>query len=228
MWSVVPKNVADDIVNNSQDDYGNKPSPSPYAQTSDEIDRNRIEESKEYLKREMQIRSKGFETIQNIDKENKKELVKAAADPWDGQYVNVNINPSDYTRDDNNITIPGNIPASVTRVIYDIINNNNEILDEAMVKETVTEPTYVTVQETPTGLTKILTNQNDVEDIYIDDEDIIQENYKSIFTSDLSPAPEPDNVTYETNFFGSCAVKPLQYHLHFHTFLVQLLLVIQQ
>ena len=86
-------------------------------------------------------------------------------------------------------------------MIYDIINNNNESLDEAMVKETVTEPTSVTVQETPTVLTEILTNQNDVENIYIDDEDIIQENYKPIFTSDLSPAPEPDNVTYETIFF---------------------------
>ena len=60
MWSVNSKNVADDIVNNSQDDYGNKPSLPPFAQTKDEIDRNSIEESKEYLKREMQIRSKGL------------------------------------------------------------------------------------------------------------------------------------------------------------------------
>ena len=57
-----------DIVNNNQDDYGNEPSLPHYAQTSDEIDRDRIEESNEYLETVIQIRSKDFKTIQNIDK----------------------------------------------------------------------------------------------------------------------------------------------------------------
>ena len=69
------------------------------------------------------------------------------------------------------------------RVINYIINNNNEIVDEAMVTEAVTEPRPVTNQETPIFLTEILADQNDIEDI-INDEDIIQETYKTIFTSD--------------------------------------------
>ena len=80
-----------------------------------------------------------------------------------------------------------------------------------MVTEAVTEPRPVTNQETPIFLTEILTDQNDIKDI-INDEDIIQETYKTIFTSDPALSkpltPQPDNVTYETIFFGPCAVKP--------------------
>ena len=49
--------MADHIVNNNQDGYGNEPSPSLYAQTSDEVDSDRIEKSKEYLETEMQNKS---------------------------------------------------------------------------------------------------------------------------------------------------------------------------
>ena len=36
----------------------------------------------------MQIRSTDFETIDNNDEENKKEPLKLAVDPLDGQYMN--------------------------------------------------------------------------------------------------------------------------------------------
>ena len=84
-----------------------------------------------------------------------------------------------------------NIDPFVLRVINDV-NNNNEINDEVTVKDIKTEAEPVTVQETPVILTEILTGQNDVEDIYIDVEDILQETYKIIFTGDPAlPAPKP-------------------------------------
>ena len=40
------------------------------------------------MKTQIQIRSTDFETIDNVDEENKQELLKSAVDPLDGQYVN--------------------------------------------------------------------------------------------------------------------------------------------
>ena len=85
----IEQNVADDIFNNIKDDYDDDDNEPPlYSQISNEIDRDRIEESKEYKKTQIQIRSTDFETIDNVDEENKQELLKSAVDPLDGQYVN--------------------------------------------------------------------------------------------------------------------------------------------
>ena len=46
-------------------------------------------------------------------KKKKKELLRLVVDPLDGEYVNKDINPSDYTKDDNNNTIPTNTDSSV-------------------------------------------------------------------------------------------------------------------
>ena len=85
----IEQNVADDIFNNIKDDYDDDDNEPPlYSQISNEIDRDRIEESKEYKKTQIQIRSTDFETIDNVDEETKQELLKSAVDPLDGQYVN--------------------------------------------------------------------------------------------------------------------------------------------
>ena len=133
----------DDILNNLKDDYDDDDNePTPYLQTSDEIDRDRIEESKEYVKTQMQIRSWYFETIDNIDEENKNELLKSVVDPLDRQYVNDDITPSDYTR-----------------------YINNEVNEEVTVTDIKTEPEPIVIEEAPVTLTEILTGQNEVEDI---------------------------------------------------------------
>ena len=126
-----------------------------------------------------------------MKKQNKKELLKSVVDPLDREYVKHYINLSDYTSDDNNNAVTTNIDPFVLRVINDV-NNNNEINDEVTVKDIKTEAEPVTVQETPVTLTELLTGQNDVEDIYIDVEDILQETYKIIFTGDPAlHAPKP-------------------------------------
>ena len=133
----------DDILNNMKDDYDDDDNePTPYLQLSDEIDRDRIEESKEYVKTQMQIRSWYFETIDNIDEENKNELLKSVVDPLDRQYVNDDITPSDYTR-----------------------YTNNEINEEVTVTDIKTEPEPIIIEGAPVTLTEILTGQNEVEDI---------------------------------------------------------------
>ena len=47
------------------------------------------------------MRAKDFETIQNIEDDKQKELIKAIVNPWDGQVVNDKITVSDYTRGKN-------------------------------------------------------------------------------------------------------------------------------
>ena len=94
-------------------------------------------------------------------------------------------------------------PYQLTQIhLFCVINdikNNNEINDEVTITDIKTEPEPATVQETPVTLTKMLTRQNDVEDIYIDDENILQGTYKTIFTDNLTlPAPKPEvdnNIT---------------------------------
>ena len=48
------------------------------------MDKDTIKESKEFVETRMQIRSRDFETIDNIDEGNKKELLKSVTDPLDG------------------------------------------------------------------------------------------------------------------------------------------------
>ena len=176
--------------------------PAPYPKTSKEIDRDRIEESKEYIETQMQIRSRNFETADNIDEENKEELLKSVIDPLDSQYGKDDITPSDYTRDDNKNSVQTCIEPPVLKVTNDIISNNNEINDEVIVTDIKVEPEPVVVEETPTTLTEILTGQNEVEDIYIVDEDVLQETYETIFTgypafsasTEISALPAPFEV----------------------------------
>ena len=111
-------------MNNIKSDYDEDDAiePPPHLQIREEMDKDRINESKEFVETRMQIRSRDFETIDNIDEENKKELLKSVIDPLDGQYVNNNITPSDYTRDDNNNPVQTGAESPVLRVINDIIN----------------------------------------------------------------------------------------------------------
>ena len=51
------------------------------------------------------MQSKDFETIQNIEDEEKNELIKSITNPLEGQIVNNKITISDSTRGDNNIGI---------------------------------------------------------------------------------------------------------------------------
>ena len=69
------------------------------------------------------MQSRGFETIQNIENEEKNELIKSIINPLEGQIVNDKITISDYTRDDNKIDIPINVRPDVNNIAEDVINN---------------------------------------------------------------------------------------------------------
>ena len=89
------------------------------------------------------MQSRGFETIQNIENEEKNELIKSIINPLEGQIVNDKITISDYTRDDNKIDIPINVRPDVNNIAEDVINNtiqaNNgqsTVLIEPEIKQT--------------------------------------------------------------------------------------------
>ena len=69
------------------------------------------------------MQSRGFETIQNIENEEKNELIKSIINPLEGQIVNDKITISDYTRDDNKIDLPINVRPDVNNIAEDVINN---------------------------------------------------------------------------------------------------------
>ena len=69
------------------------------------------------------MQSRGFETIQNIENEEKNELIKSIINPLEGQIVNDKITISDYTRDDNKIDIPINVRPDVNNIAENVINN---------------------------------------------------------------------------------------------------------
>ena len=79
-------------------------------------------------------------------KKIKKELIKSIADPSACHYVNDNINPSDYTRDENNIRIPTNVDPNVIRVMDDIIDNNNEYLNNITANKLQAAPAFVKIE----------------------------------------------------------------------------------
>ena len=97
----VEENAVEDIINNVETDYAT-PSPSPFASTEEEIESDEKEENKEYLKTQLAIRARDFETIRNINAEKQVDLIKSFMDPLEGQYANDSITSADYNRSKHN------------------------------------------------------------------------------------------------------------------------------
>ena len=97
----VEENAVEDIINNVETDYAT-PSPSPFASTEEEIESDEKEENKEYLKTQLAIRARDFETIRNINAEKQVDLIKSFMDPLEGQYANDSITSADYNRSEHN------------------------------------------------------------------------------------------------------------------------------
>ena len=79
------------------------------------------------------MRAKDFETIQNVEDDKQKELIKAMKYPLDGQVVNDKITVSDYTRDKNNIGIPTNISPNTKKIFDDIIEKTNQNISDEII-----------------------------------------------------------------------------------------------
>ena len=93
--------IVQDIINEDQTDYG-APSPLPFPKSEAEIDFERREDTKEYLKTELVKRERDFEIIRDINAENQVELIRSAIDPLDGQVTNDTITSADYNSTNNN------------------------------------------------------------------------------------------------------------------------------
>ena len=123
--------IVQDIINEDQTDYGApSPPPPPFPKSEAEIDFERREDTKEYLKMELAKRERDFETIRDIYAENQVELVRSAIDPLDGQVTNNTITSADYNRTDNNEPLPPQVDPGVLKVINEIVRNANAFVNE--------------------------------------------------------------------------------------------------
>ena len=66
--------IVEDIINEGETEYG-QPSPPPFPKTEEQIDYERKEETKEYLKTELAKKERDFEIIRDINAENQVELI---------------------------------------------------------------------------------------------------------------------------------------------------------
>ena len=107
------------------------------------------------------MRAKDFETIQNVEDDKQKELIKAMIYPLDGQVVNDKITLSDYTRDKNNIGIPTNISPNTKKIFDDITEKNNQNISDEIINSE--EPNIKIEEEIKIGtkptLNEILTDK---------------------------------------------------------------------
>ena len=119
------KDVVKSIINNEKTEY---PDNCDFLtlQTADEIDEDRIKEEIKYLKTALQVRSRDFEIIQNIEDKKQNELLRSITDPADGLITNDKITISDYIIDDNNNAKPINVPSNINNIANSIINTTTQ------------------------------------------------------------------------------------------------------
>ena len=132
---LIEEDVVNSIINNEKIEY---PHNCDFLtqQTVDEIDEDRIKEEIEYLKTALQVRSRDFETIQNIEDKKQNELLKSITDPADGLITNDKITINDYTIDDNNNAKPINVPSNINNIVNNIINITTQNKSEDRTKLT--------------------------------------------------------------------------------------------
>ena len=90
-----------DILKNNTTDYTPQYT-IPTVKTDAESEHDKIRENKNYIKTELVKKERGFQTIDDITKKNKKDLIRSVTDPADGILTNENVTSSDWTRSDNN------------------------------------------------------------------------------------------------------------------------------
>ena len=170
--SKIEDKIAADIINENKTDYGQS-SPPLFPKNEEEIDYERREETKEYLKTELAKRERDFETIQNIDIENQLDLIKSALDPLDGQIANDAITSADYNRTEHNEPLPPRVDPNVLKIIDKIVYNAN-----AFVNKPDPIPPHITLSEEsqPPKASPIIKNPN-LHDIITEpkEEDIISQ-----------------------------------------------------
>ena len=91
-----------DILKNNTTDYTPQYT-IPTVKTDAESEHDKIRENKNYIKTELVKKERDFQTIDDITKKNKKDLIRSGSvNPADGILTNENATSSDWTRSDNN------------------------------------------------------------------------------------------------------------------------------
>ena len=127
--SKIEDKIVEDILNEDDTEY-DQPSPPPFPKTEEDIDHERKEENKEYLKTELAKKERDFKIIRDIDAQNQVDLIKCALDPLDGQYANDTITSADYNRTEHNEPLPPHVDPNVLKIINEIVHNINTFVKE--------------------------------------------------------------------------------------------------
>ena len=97
----VEREIVKDILKNNTTDYTPQYT-IPTVKTDAESEHDKIRENKNYIKTELVKKERDFQTIDDVTKKNKKDLIRSVTDPADGILTNENVTSSDWTRSDNN------------------------------------------------------------------------------------------------------------------------------
>ena len=125
----IEQNIVKDIINGDKTEYG-RPSPPPFPKTEQQVDDNRIEETKENLKTELAKNQRDFEIIDGINAKNKVDLIKSAIVPIDGELTNEEIISADYTKMDNNEPLKPTLDPTILKIMQEIVRNSNAFVNE--------------------------------------------------------------------------------------------------
>ena len=117
---IVEQKVVTDILNNANTDYTPQYN-FPTVKTDEEVDRDRINESKNYIATELVKKERDIQTIEDITKKNQKDLIRSIVDPGDGFMTNEDITATDYTRNDNNEPVQPQLDPGVLNVMQEIV-----------------------------------------------------------------------------------------------------------
>ena len=125
----IEQNIVKDIINGDKTKYG-RPSPPPFPKTEQQIDDDRIEETKENLKTELAKNHRDFEIIDDINAKNKVDLIKSAIFPIDGELTNEEITSADYTKMDHNEPLKLTLDPTILKIMQEIVCNSNAFVND--------------------------------------------------------------------------------------------------
>ena len=89
------------MINNETTDY-TRQYIYPTIKTDEEAERDRMNENTNYIATELVKKQRDIQTIEDIPRKNKKDLICSIVDPGDGIITNEDTTATDYARSDNN------------------------------------------------------------------------------------------------------------------------------
>ena len=190
----VEENIVEGIVINDTTDY-TPIHPVPVVKTEEEIEQDRLEWNKNFLKTELASRERDPEIIDDIEATNQVDLLRSTIDPSDGLVTNEEVNQTDYNRTEHNKPLGSQLDPNVLKVMKEIVKNMSEqvnsIYDDMPVLEDELETKYTPPEFARPNLQDILTGditedemKQEIEELRQETGDILEDIMPEIFTDE--------------------------------------------